>query len=42
MTFGSTKVNNVEVKDLDHKKYKKLYKKYFNKEIDGTIKIKRD
>ena len=37
-----TKINDVGVKKEDHKKYKELYKKHFDKEIDGTIKIKRD
>jgi chromosome segregation ATPase len=42
MTNEYTKINNVEVTKEDHKKYKELYKKYFDKEIDGTIEIKRD
>jgi chromosome segregation ATPase len=36
------KVNDVNVKAEDHTKYKELYKKHFDKEIDGTIKINRD
>lgn len=39
ISANSTKVNDVQVKNEDHKKYKELYKKYFYKEIDGTIKI---
>ncbi|HRN27836.1 MAG TPA: hypothetical protein PLH53_03035 [Ignavibacteriaceae bacterium] len=42
ISADKTKVNDVEVKNEDHKKYKELYKKYFDKEIDGTIKIKRE
>ncbi len=42
ISANSTKVNDLEVKNEDHKKYKELYKKHFDKEIDGTIKIKRD
>ena len=37
-----TKVNDVNVKAEDHTKYKELYKRHFDKEIDGTIKINRD
>jgi chromosome segregation ATPase len=42
MSAANTKVNDINVKEADHKKYKELYKKYFDKEIDGTIKINRD
>jgi hypothetical protein len=38
---NGTKVNDKEVKNEDHKKYKELYKKHFDKEIDGTIKNKQ-
>ena len=37
-----TKINDVNVKAEDHTKYKELYKRHFDKEIDGTIKINRD
>ena len=37
-----TKINDVKVKSEDHPKYKELYKRHFDKEIDGTIKIQRD
>ncbi len=36
-----TKVNDVNVSSEHHKKYNELYKRHFDKEIDGTIKIKR-
>ena len=42
MSAINTKINDVEVKKEDHKKYKELYKKQFDKELDGTIKIDRD
>lgn len=42
LTPENTKINNVEVTKENHIKYKNLYKKYFDKEIDGTIKIKRE
>ena len=42
ISADNTKVNDVEVKNEDHKKYKDLYKKHFDKEIDGTIKINRE
>jgi hypothetical protein len=37
-----TTINEIPVKQADHNKYKKIYKRYFNKEIDGTFKIKKD
>ena len=37
-----TKINDVNVKSEDHTKYKELYKRHFDKEIDGTIKRNRD
>ena len=37
-----TKINDIIAKAEDHAKYKELYKRHFNKEIDGTIKITRD
>lgn len=37
-----TLINGVPVKDDHHKKYLELYKRHFDKEIDGTIQIKRD
>lgn len=42
MSPEKTLINKVEVKNEDHKKYKELYKKHFDKELDGTIKIDRD
>lgn len=37
-----TIINGVPVKDYHHKNYLELYKRHFDKDIDGTIKIKRD
>ena len=37
-----TKINDVKVKTEDHTKYIELYKRHFDKEIDGTIKINKD
>lgn len=37
-----TKIDGVNVKTEDHNKYKELYKKHFEKEIDGKIKINTD
>lgn len=42
MNSDKTIVNGSEVKQKDHAKYKELYMNRFDKEIDGTIKIKRD
>lgn len=42
MNSDKTIVNGSAVKQTDHSKYKELYKGRFDKEIDGTIKIKRD
>ena len=42
MDKNNTKVNDVYVKSQNHEQYKKLYKRHFDKEIDGTIKINRD
>jgi len=37
-----TKVNDRVVKQEHHKKYLEIYKRHFDKNIDGTIKINRD
>jgi len=42
MSKESTKIKDSRVKNEDHKKYIELYKRHFDKEIEGTIKIKRD
>ena len=42
MDEDHTKIDGVDVKSEDHNKYKELYKKHFDKEIDGKIKINRD
>jgi chromosome segregation ATPase len=42
MNSSITKVNDRIVKQEEHKKYLGLYKKHFDKNIDGTIKINRD
>ena len=42
MNSALTKVNDRVVKQEHHKKYLELYKKHFDKNIDGTIKINRD
>lgn len=42
MSSAITKVNDRVVKQEHHKKYLELYKKHFDKNIDGTIKINRD
>jgi chromosome segregation ATPase len=42
MNSAITKVNDRVVKQEHHKKYLELYKKHFDKNIDGTIKINRD
>ncbi len=44
LEFGpeSTKINDTLAKNEDHKKYLELYKRHFDKEIDGTIKINKD
>jgi len=42
MNSSITKVNDRIVKQEEHKKYLEFYKKHFDKEIDGTIKINRD
>ena len=41
MNSAITKVNDKVVKQEHHKKYLELYKKHFDKNIDGTIKINR-
>lgn len=41
MNSTITKVNDRVVKQEHHKKYLELYKKHFDKDIDGTIKINR-
>jgi len=38
----NTKVNGVYVAPENHERYKKLYKKHFDKNIDVTIKINKD
>jgi len=40
LTATEMKVNGEKVSDELHLKYKELYKKHFNKELDGKIKIK--
>ena len=42
MDKDKTEVNGNNVKQADHLKYKGLYKKHFDKELDGTFKINRD
>jgi hypothetical protein len=42
MDKNNTKVNDVFVAPQNHERYMKLYRKHFDKEIDGTIKINRD
>jgi len=42
MDKNNTKVNDVFVTPQNHEQYKKLYKRHFDKEIDGTIKINKD
>jgi cytochrome c556 len=42
MSLDKTEINGTPVKQVDHNKYKEIYKKHFNKEIDGTFKIKKD
>lgn len=37
MNANSTEVNGTKVKDSDHLKYKEIYKKYFDKDIDETF-----
>ena len=41
MNSTITKVNDRVVKQEQHKKYLEIYKKHFDKDIDGTIKINR-
>ncbi len=42
MNKDKTEVNGIVVKPEDQLKYKEIYKKHFNKEIDGSFKIKKD
>ena len=42
MNSALTKVNDRVIKQEHHKKYLELYKKHFDKNIDGTIKINKD
>jgi chromosome segregation ATPase len=42
MDKDHTKINDVDVKAEDHTKYKELYKRHFDKEIDKTIRINKD
>ena len=42
MDQDKTEVNGKEVKPGDHQKYLELYKKHFDKELEGTFRINRD
>lgn len=42
MNSAITKINDRVVNQEQHKKYLEIYRKHFFKDIDGTIKIKRD
>lgn len=42
MSEEKTTVNNIPVKGEHHKIYLNIYKRHFDKDIEGTIKIKRD
>lgn len=42
MNKDYTKIDNVNVKIEHHKKYNELYKRHFDKEIEGTISINKD
>jgi chromosome segregation ATPase len=42
MDKDQTRINDVIVKAEDHTKYKELYKRHFDKEIEGTININKD
>jgi chromosome segregation ATPase len=42
LSDDATLVNDVSVKSTDHLKYKEIYKRIFNKEIEGKIKIEND
>jgi chromosome segregation ATPase len=42
MDKSNTKVNEVFVAPKNHEQYIKLYRRHFDKEIDGTIKINKD
>ena len=42
MSEDKTEINGTPIKDFDHQKYKKIYKKYFSRELNGTIKLNRD
>ena len=42
MNKDYTKIDNVNVKIEHHKKYNELYKRHFDKEIDGRIRINKD
>lgn len=42
MDKDRTEINGKAVKPEDHKKYLELYREYFNKELEGTFKIRKD
>lgn len=42
MDIDNTRINDVKIKSENHVKYKEIYKKHFDKELDGTFKIKKD
>lgn len=42
MDKDQTIINKKTARKEDHKKYYELFKRYFDKEIDGTIKIEKD
>lgn len=42
MSKDTTLINDLTVKSEHHKKYLELYKRHFDKELEGTIKINRD
>ncbi len=42
MDMDNTKINDVKIKSENHVKYKEMYKKHFDKELDGTFKIKKN
>jgi chromosome segregation ATPase len=42
MNKDETEVNGKEVKPEDHKKYLEMYRKHFDKDLEGTFRINRD
>ena len=42
MSKEKTIVNGVPVKEQHHREYAEIYKRHFKKDLDSTIKIKRD